>query len=171
MTRLSRPRPIEAEDDIADFMCGEPSLNEWIRLRAVRNERGGASRTFVSIDLDTGRVAGYYCLSASSLRSDEATGALRRNMPDPIPVILIGRLAVDSRYSGAGLGASLLQDATVRSVRASRLVGARAILVHALSEAAGSFYQHFGFASAPGSTRALYITMQDAERTLRDLAF
>ena len=123
----------------------------------------------MTVDQNTGQVAGYYCLSASSLRSEDATGGLRRNMPDPIPVILIGRLAVDEAYTGAGVGASLLQDAVLKSVQASRLIGARAILVHALSDAARAFYEHFGFTLIPSSTRALFITMQDAEATLEQI--
>ena len=108
MARLTHPRPIEGAGDCSDFQCGEFSLDQWVRARALRNERGGASRTFVSVDLDTDRVAGYYCLSASALRSDIAAGALGRNMPNPIQVILVGGLAVDHRDKGAGLGASLL---------------------------------------------------------------
>lgn len=126
MSPLHRPRAITSEDTFVDFDCGEPSLNEWLRNRAVANERGGASRTFVSVDRDSQMVAGYYCLSASSLRSEDAPEALKRNMPNPIPVILIGRLAVDDRSADQGLGASLLQDAVLKSVEAARLVGARA---------------------------------------------
>ena len=166
MPALTRPRPIDGADDYSDFQCGEFSLDQWIRARAVRNEQGGASRTFVSLDLEANRVAGYYCLSASALKSEDAAGALKRNMPNPIPVILVGRLAVDQRYKGAGLGASLLQDAVLKSLEASRLIGARAILVHALSEPAQRFYEHFGFALVPGSERTLYLLISDAERTL-----
>lgn len=126
----------------------------------------GASRTFVSVESDSGLVAGYYCLSASSLAHDEATPRLRRNMPDPIPVILIGRLAVDERFTGSGLGASLIQDAVVKGVEASRLIGARALLVHAISESAENFYRKFGFALVPDSARVMCITMADAEATI-----
>lgn len=169
MVRLSRPRPIGAADSYSDFQCGEASLDRWIKVRALRNETGGASRTFVSLDLDADRVAGYYCLSASALKSEDAGAALRRNMPDPIPVVLIGRLAVDQQYQSVGLGASLLQDAALRSLEASRLIGAKAILVHALSDDAQRFYEHFGFVSVPGSVRTLYLLIADAERTLEEL--
>ncbi|MHB1172984.1 MAG: GNAT family N-acetyltransferase [Lacisediminihabitans sp.] len=165
-----RPRPISSEDDCSSFDCGEESLSEWIRQRALRNERGRASRTFVSLGKETDVVAGYYCLSASSLRSGDAVGALKRNMPDPIPIILIGRLAVDSRFTGVGLGVSLLQDAAVKSVEASRLIGARAVLVHALTDDAQSFYQKFGFAPVPKAARAMYLLMADAEATLAAVA-
>jgi GNAT superfamily N-acetyltransferase len=161
-----RPRALTVEDPFADFDCGEPSLNSWLRTRAVANERGGASRTFVSVDSESDAVAGYYCLSASSSRSEDAAGALKRNMPNPIPVILIGRLAVDSRFAGQGLGASLLQDAVLKSIEAARLVGARALLVHALNDAAESFYRKFGFAPVPHGTRTLYLLTADAEKTI-----
>jgi len=114
-------------------------------------------------------VAGYYCLSASSLRSEDAPGALKRNMPNPIPVILIGRLAVDGRFIGHGLGASLLQDAVLKSVEAARLVGARALLVHALNESAEGFYRKFGFVLMPHGTRVMYLLTADAEATIASI--
>ena len=170
MTSLSRPRPIRAGDDCATFDCDEVALDEWVRSRALKNEKTGASRTFVSVDTDSGLVAGYYCLSASSLTHDEATSNLRRNMPQSIPVILIGRLAVDTRFRGMGPGVSLLQEAIRKGVEASRIVGARALVVHAISESAEQFYRRFGFALVPDSARVMYITMADAEATIADLA-
>ncbi|RKR74935.1 GNAT family N-acetyltransferase [Frondihabitans australicus] len=166
MTAFRRPRPVTAADDTSSFDCGNTSLTSWLQIRAIRNEKGGASRTFVSVDAESGDIAGYYCLAASSLRPDDAVGALRRNMPDPIPVILIGRAATDLRFRGLGLGASLLQDAVLKSIEASRLVGARAIIVHAVDDAAVAFYEHFGFALMPGSARCLYMLLADAEATL-----
>ncbi|PRY69581.1 acetyltransferase (GNAT) family protein [Glaciihabitans tibetensis] len=140
-----------------------------MRSRALKNEKTGASRTFVSVDSDSGLVAGYYCLSASSLARDDATSNLRRNMPDPIPVILIGRLAVDKRFAGLGLGVSLLQEAIRKGVEASRIVGARALVVHAISESAERFYFKFGFTPVPESARVMFMTMADAEATIADM--
>lgn len=170
MTSLSRPRPISAADDCATFDCGEASLDEWVRSRALRNEKTGASRTFVSVDSESGSVAGYYCLSASSLTHEEATSNLRRTMSEPIPVILIGRLAVDKRFTGLGLGSSLLQEAVRKSVEASRTIGARAIVAHAISESAEQFYLKFGFTLVPDSARVMYIKMDDAEATIAEIA-
>ncbi|WP_239451987.1 GNAT family N-acetyltransferase [Frondihabitans sp. PAMC 28766] len=170
MTGFRRPRAITLGDDTSGFDCGVPSLTNWLQIRAIRNEAGGASRTFISCDADSGVVAGYYCLAASSLRSDEAVGGVRRNMPDPIPVILIGRLAVDSRFHGVGLGASLLQDAVLKAVEASRLIGARAVVVYAVDDSAVAFYRRFGFAIMPKSARCLYLLTADAEATVRELA-
>lgn len=164
------PRPLLATDDVSTFDCGAASLNVWLRTRALKNERMGASRTFVSIDSDTGAVAGYYCLSASSLLLDGAPGGLRRNMPDPIPVILIGRLAVGEAFKGRGLGASLLQHAVLKGIEASRIVGARAFIVDALDHDAETFYSKFGFAlMPPASKRAMYLLLKDAEATVEGL--
>ncbi len=161
------PRPLLAADNVSTFDCGAPSLNEWLRTRALKNETTGASRTFVSIDSETEAVAGYYCLSASSLLLEAAPGGVRRNMPDPIPVILIGRLAVDQTFKGKGLGASLLQHALLKGVEASRIIGARAFIVDALDDDAEAFYRKFGFAPMPpASKRAMYLLVKDAEATL-----
>lgn len=166
MPALRRPRPITKHDDTSVFDCGKPSLTSWLQIRAIRNEAGGASRTFVSIDDETDRIAGYYCLAASSLSSEEAPGGLRRNMPDPIPVVLIGRLAVDSVFQGSGLGAGLLQDALLKSIEAARLVGARAVIVYALDDEAVTFYERFGFSLIPETSRCMYLLIADAEATI-----
>lgn len=166
MSSFSRPRPITAADGTRTFDCGQSTSTAWLQIRAIRNEEGGASRTFVSIDRARDEVAGYYCLAASSLRPEEAAGAVRRNMPDPIPVVLIGRLAVSLDYQGQSLGVSLLQDAVVKSLEASRLIGARAIIVHAIDDAAVAFYARFGFTSVPKTKRSMYLLVADAERTL-----
>jgi predicted N-acetyltransferase YhbS len=169
LNQFVRPRPIEPGDAVARFDCGEDTLNDWLVNRALRNEKGGASRTFVTLERELGVVAGYYCLSASSIHSEAAPGALRRNMPDPIPIILIGRLAVDARFGGQGVGASLLQDAVIKSIEASRLIGARAVLVHALSESAESFYSRFGFQCVPNNRRVMFLLTKDAELTVAEI--
>lgn len=115
-------------------------------------------------------MAGYYCLSASSLSIEDAPGRVRRNMPNPIPVILIGRLAVDRRFEGQGLGRSLLQEAMLKGIEAARLVGARAFVVDALNEDAESFYRRFGFElMPPNSKRAMYLLVSDTEKTVAEL--
>jgi predicted N-acetyltransferase YhbS len=166
LSDFARPRPITADDDCAGFHCGEETLDNWLQLRALKNEKAGASRTFVTIERETDTVAGYYCLSASSLTHEAATSALRRNTPDPIPVIRIGRLAVDERFAGHGLGASLLQEAMSKGIEAARTIGARAFIVHALNDSAESFYRKFGFTLVPESARVMYILVQDAEATV-----
>lgn len=170
MTDFRAPRPIAAADPTSRFDCGEPSLNDWLSLRALRNETSGSSRTFVSVTTDTGEIAGYYCLSANSLSRADAQGALARNVADPIPVVLIGRLAVDRRFGGQGLGYSLLQHAVLQAVNVAATIGVRAILVHALSKNAAGFYEKFGFTRFPGSSQTLYLLTKDALRTLGDLS-
>lgn len=167
MSTFGSPRALTAGDKFVTFDCGEPALNEWLRSRAVKNETTGASRTFVTIEAESGEVAGYYCLSASALALEDAPGRVKRNMPSPIPVILIGRLAVDSRFKRHGLGVSLLQDAVLKGVEVSRILGARAFVVDALSEDAERFYRKFGFElMPPAAKRAMFLLVADAEATI-----
>lgn len=129
------------------FDCGEPSLDEWLRKRALGNQASGASRTFVVLD-GTRRVIGFYALAAGAVSHETATSSIRRNMPDPVPVLVLGRLAVDRQAQGMRLGAALLQDAVKRSMSVAANAGVRALLVHALNEEAKAFYEHYGFQSS-----------------------
>lgn len=170
MSTFRPPRPLSADDTFVTFDCGEPALNEWLRSRALKNETTGASRTFVTVETESGNVAGYYCLSAGSLALEHAAGRVKRNMPSPIPVVLIGRLAVDERFTGRGLGASLLQHAVLKGIEASRIVGARAFVVDALNDDAERFYRRFGFElMAPASKRTMFLLVTDAEATIASL--
>lgn len=146
--RLAAPQPLEATHDVASFDCGEPSLNEWLKRRALTNHLSGASRTFVVVS-DQVLVVGYYALAAGAISHESAAGAVRRNMPDPIPVLVLGRLAVDQRAQGIHLGAALLRDAVQRAAAVSQNAGVRAVVVHALNDRARDFYQHYGFQSSP----------------------
>lgn len=119
----------------------------------------------VSITRD-GRVAGYYCLSSSSVVRDEVPTDLSRQQPDAIPVVLLGRLAIDEAFAGRGLGASLLQHATVRAIEAAEAIGIRAILVHAMTEKVVPFYERFGFTRFPGQDPTLYLLLADARKTI-----
>jgi GNAT superfamily N-acetyltransferase len=136
--------PLNSDHLIDAFDCGESVLDEWLRKRALGNQGSGASRTFVVADT-SGRVMGYYALAAGAVAHETATSAVRRNMPDPVPVLVLGRLAVDRQAQGMKLGAALLQDAVKRAVGVSTDAGIRALLVHALSERAKQFYLHYGF--------------------------
>lgn len=141
---LGAPAPLTDSHQIADFDCGERSLDEWLRRRALANQTSGASRTFVVTDA-TGTVMGYYALAAGAVSHESATRGIRRNMPDPVPVLVLGRLAVDRKAQGMHLGAALLQDAVKRALAVSADAGVRALLVHALNENARRFYAHYGF--------------------------
>ncbi len=145
---LAAPQPLEATHDVASFDCGEPSLDEWLKRRALANHLSGASRTFVVVD-ERVLVVGYYALAAGAISHESAAGAVRRNMPDPIPVLVLGRLAVDQRAQGIHLGAALLRDAVQRAAAVSQSAGVRAIVVHAINDRAREFYQHYGFQGSP----------------------
>lgn len=142
--RLSAPQALSASHHFDDFSCGEPVLEDWLKRRARSNQFAGASRTFVVADSD-GRVWGYYALAAGAVSHHVATSGVRRNMPDPIPVIVLARLAVDHRAQGMKIGAGLLRDAVERTLTVAQQTGVRALLVHALHDAAASFYRHYGF--------------------------
>jgi GNAT superfamily N-acetyltransferase len=163
VTRFRPPRPIADGDGVEVFRCGDAALDDWLQRRAKRNEGSGASRTFVTID-DNGEVAGYYCLAAAALPRSRASTRARRNMPDPLPAFVLGRLAVDQRYQGIGLGQNLLRDAIRRSLAAAEIIGARLLLVHAATDDAASFYAHFDFEPSPTDPMHLLLVLADARR-------
>ncbi len=146
--RLRAPEPLTADHLLAEFDCGQSSLDEWLKRRALANHQSGASRTFVVAD-DDGRVHGCYAMAAGAVSHQAATGGVRRNRPDPVPVMVLARLAVDRRAQGIRLGAALLQDAVNRAVTISHNAGVRALLVHAIDERARQFYEHYGFQKSP----------------------
>jgi predicted N-acetyltransferase YhbS len=129
------PEPLTPSHDLSAFDCGAAEPNDWLRLRALKNEESGASRTYAVCAEQ--RVVGYYCLATGAIA--HASGKVRRNMPDPIPVMVIGRLAVDQGWRSQGLGRALLRDAILRTVQAADIAGIRAILVHAKSNEARVF--------------------------------
>lgn len=145
---LSAPQPLAATHILDQFACGEASLDEWLKRRALANQLSGASRTFVVADQD-GRVHGYYAMAAGAVSHQPATSTVRRNMPDPVPVMVLARLAIDHRAQGIQLGGALLQDAVRRAVMVSQNAGVRALLVHALHDHAKAFYEHYGFQASP----------------------
>jgi GNAT superfamily N-acetyltransferase len=161
---LAAPEPLALDHDLEAFESGVATLDDWLRRRARSNEADGASRTFV---ICAGRRAvGYYSLAAGSILHTAATGKVRRNMPDPVPVLLLGRLAVDRNWHGKGLGADLLADAVLRAIGAAESIGVRAIIVHAISEEAKSFYEKHGFRPSPIEPMTLMITIAEARRML-----
>src|SRR5215216_1926462 len=144
---LIAPVRLTAFHNLAEFDCGTASLNQWLTRQALKNEASGASRTYV-VCLDN-TVVGYYCLAAGAVVRTEAPKPMQRNMPDPIPVMVLGRLAVDRANQGQGIGKALLRDAIVRVLRAAEIVGIRVILVHAISDEAKRFYLSHGFEESP----------------------
>lgn len=146
--KLHAPQPLTAEHQLLRFNCGETSLDEWLKRRALLNQNNGASRTFVVVD-ENQLVMGYYALAAGAVHHQDATRSIRQNMPDPIPVMVLARLAVDIQAQGMQLGAGLLRDAVDRCLLVAKNTGVRALLVHALHERAKQFYLYFGFQASP----------------------
>ncbi len=147
MGAIVAPEPLSANHDLTGFNCGESSLNRWLISRADKNERTGASRTYVLTDEQS--VVAYFSLSNGHVSRAIAPGSISRNMPEPIPVIIMGRLAVHIDYQHMGLGSDLLRDAFLRARKASEISAARALLIHALNERAKQFYLHHGFFESP----------------------
>lgn len=134
---------------IADFCSGEAVLDDWLRRRAWQNEMTGATRTFVLCPNDDKRVIGYYSLSTGAIQREAVPGAFRRNMPEPIPIVLIARFAVDVDYQKQRWGGRLLREAVMRTQLISQVIGVRGLVVHALSDSAKAFYLRFGFVESP----------------------
>lgn len=163
--RVSPPRPLSEAHRFDDFRCGEPSLDEWLRRRGLANQVSGASRTFV-VCSDGERIVGFYSLATSTVSHAQATGALRRNMPDPVPMLLLARLAVDQSRRKTGLGAALLRDAQLRALQVADHVGVRGLLVHAISDDARTFYERWGFSPSAADPMLLMMRMTDIATTL-----
>ena len=161
---LSAPEPLGSHHSTDAFDSGVPSLDEWLRRRAAQNQVSGASRTFVSCDGD--KVVGYYALASSAVAPAAASGRFRRNMPDPIPVVVLGRLAVAQSHQGHGLGRALFQDAARRVIHATEAIGIRGLLVHALNEEAKVFYLGLGLEESPLEPMTLMVTIADLRAAL-----
>lgn len=162
---LRAPEPLAAHHAIGDFDCGVASLNDWLKRRATPNQASGATRTFVSAD-EAGQVVAYYALASSAIAPAAAPGRFRRNMPDPIPVVVLARLAIASSHHGQGLGRALFQDAGLRVIHAAEAIGIRGMLVHALSEEAKAFYLKLGLDTSPLEPMTLMVTVADLKAAL-----
>lgn len=156
--KLSSPQPLSAEHRLEDFACGESSLDDWLRRRGLINQTTGASRTFVVTD-ESGQVLAYYALAAGAVSHQESPGTIRRNMPDPVPVMVLARLAVDQRLQGQQVGGALLKDALHRAISVAQNIGVRAMLVHALNDRARQFYAHYGFVPSPANPMTLMLPL------------
>ncbi|PDT12458.1 GNAT family N-acetyltransferase [Rhizobium sp. M1] len=162
---LSRPAPLADHHDLAEFRSSVAELDEWLRRRARANQAGGASRTFVVCQ--GSRVIAYYALASGAVRQPEAPGRFRRNMPDPIPVAVLGRLAIDQSHQGRGIGRALVRDAGLRLVNAAEILGIRGLLVHAISDGARAFYEAVGFLPSPSDPMMLMVGLHDLNGALR----
>lgn len=157
---LAAPEPLGAHHSLDHFDSGVASLDGWLKRRATGNQASGASRTYVICD-DGVVVVGYYALASHAVATLAATGRVQRNMPDPVAVVVLGRLAVARTHQAKGLGRALFQDAAARVMHAAETIGIRALLVHALSEEARAFYLRLGLEASPLDPMTLMATLAD----------
>jgi GNAT superfamily N-acetyltransferase len=152
----SAPAPLTTDHDLSSSQCGNHVLDDWLRKRALPNQVSNALRTFV-ICIDRTTVIGYYSLATGSIARSLTPGSVRQNMPEHVPVIVLGRLAIDRNSQGSGLGRALLRDATRRVLGVSREVVVRALLVHAIDDGARRFYLNNGFLESPMQSMTLLL--------------
>ena len=155
---LSPPELLADHHDTENFSSGEASLDDWLRRRARANQVSGATRTYVACEGKS--VIGYYALASGVITVESAPGLFRRNMPNPIPVAVLARLAVDRRWQGKGIGRALFRDAALRVAQAADVIGIRGIVVHAISEEAKQFYVALGFDPGPREPMVLMATLR-----------
>ena len=161
MSLYRKPELLASHHDIAGFDCGDGALNEWLRRRAPRNQREGSSRTWVVTD--GARVVAFYASSTAVVARTEATRRAARNQPDPLPAMLMGRLAVDRGHQGQGLAAALLKHFLLKALEVASLTGVRLVLVHAKDDQAAGFYRHFGFEPSPMDDLTLMLLVKDIQ--------
>ena len=161
---VSAPVQLAAHHDLDAFDCGVPALDDWLRRRARGNADSGASHTYVACEGD--RVVGYYALAAGAVEVTAAPGRFRRNMPDPIPIVVLGRLAIHLPHKGQGLGRALFRDAGLRVLQAASIIGVRGMLVDAISDEAKAFYLALGMQASPLDPMTLMVTLGDLRASL-----
>jgi GNAT superfamily N-acetyltransferase len=161
---LSPPEPLTDDHDIDAFTSGVGSLDTWLKRRALKNQISGASRTFVAWERQ--RVVAYYALASSAIAVAETPSRFHRNMPDPIPVVVLGRLALDHSFQGKGIGRALIRDAGYRVIQAADTIGIRGLIVHAISTEAKAFYEAVGFDPSPLDPLIMMITLADLKANL-----
>lgn len=161
-----QPRPIEATDNTTDFASGEESLDRYLADRALTNHLADLGRCYVCVDAETDQVLGYYTLSAVAVEHADLPGKVRRNAPNPVPAVLMGRLAVSAKAQGSGLGRFLVRDAILSTLAAADRIGVRILLVHALHEQAATFHENLGFKHSPTDPLHLFLLLADARKSL-----
>lgn len=161
-----QPRPIEATDNTTDFVSGEESLDRYLADRALTNHLADLGRCYVCMDAETDKVLGYYTLSAVAVEHSDLPGKVRRNAPNPVPAVLMGRLAIETKAQGSGLGRFLVRDAILSTLAAADRIGVHILLVHALHEQAATLYEKLGFKRSPTDPLHLYQLLTDARKSL-----
>ena len=160
---MRAPEPLSSKSPIAGFDCGKPSLNDWLQKHALQAQGSGSARTFVVTD--NASVLGYYSLVVGQVEPMGATERIRKGMGQyPFPTMLLARLAVGTAAQGQGIGMGLLQDAICRTLNVAEQAGIRALLTHAINDAAARFHQRFGFEPSPLGQGQLLLLLKDAKR-------
>ncbi|WP_018502603.1 GNAT family N-acetyltransferase [Parafrankia discariae] len=158
---FTKPSALVEEHDTVAFGSGDPGLDSWLRHHAKDHQRERITSTFVVLDGTT--VAGYYCLATAAAERAGTPSRWRARRPaDPVPMMLVGRLAVDVRYQGRGVGARLVRDATMRALTVRRMVGTSLLGAHAITSGGRSFYRHFGFTPTAVDPHLVLLPLQDA---------
>ena len=142
---IAAPEPLSQNHDLSDFCSGIPELDSWLLKKALKSQNRNNAKVYVVRDTGTQKVIGYYAIAMGGVQREIAIPALKRNSPNPIPMVVLGRLAVHRAYHEQGIGAGLLKDCVKRAVYAMEVIGGAGILVHAIDETAKSFYKKFGF--------------------------
>lgn len=163
---LSKPEPLQPHHQRILFDCGDASLNQWLWHQADKNQQSHASRCFVTCNAQQ-EVIGFYCLSAGAIMRDDAPKSLQRNMPNLLPVLVMGRLGIDKNYQKQGIGSALLRDVFLRTMRVADEIGVVALLVHALSDKAKAFYLEFGFIESPIQPMTLLMPCKTIKMAIR----
>lgn len=161
---ILQPEALNEKHNIQGFNSGEESLDIWLKTKAIKNQKANASRTYVACNNE--RVVAYYVLASSSVVGSSATGRFRRNMPDPVPVVILGRLAIDLEYQNKGIGRALIRDAGLRVIQAAETIGIRGLLVQAISTKAKNFYEKLGFEPSLIDPMILMVTLDDLKASI-----
>ncbi|NUJ81752.1 GNAT family N-acetyltransferase [Methylocystis sp. FS] len=171
MAAITPPRPLAESDDRSQFDCGRESLNNWFQRHAWPNHANDMSRVSVITDATTGRIVGYVALSAAQIERAYLPKAQQRNRPDPVPVLLLGQLAVDQAYQGRGYAVDLLHYALKTALRVSESVGSMGVIAHPLDDGVRGFYARWGFQELPfDPRRAMIVRMADLRANFSDKA-
>jgi GNAT superfamily N-acetyltransferase len=166
---LSAPELLTARHDVTRFSCGQPALDRWLQTRALANQEKGF--TVVMVVHDALRVVGYYGLAPTAVVAAVMPRRVRTGQPpDPVPGLLLGQLATDTAYAGRGIGTGLLKHALARSLAGARLIGGRALVVHALDEQAAAFWRRRGFLPSKDDPLTLFRSLPEIAASLEAAA-
>lgn len=162
---ISAPELLTARHDVSGFSCGKPSLDEWLKRRALSKQEKGFTVVMVVHQAD--RVLGYYGLAPTAVVPSSLPRSIRTaHPPDPVPCLLLGQLATDSRWTGKGIGNGLLRHALERCIEGARLVGGRALLVNAVDTDASDFWLRKGFIASKDDPLVRFRSISDIAASL-----